>query len=313
MLGQGRFKAVTPFFSESAVPVVFCSDEAYAPYLGVSLQSLVNASSPAHNYDIIVMHSGLSGTSQALLSGQVASRPNFSLRFYDMADICLRFGVAAWFSYPLSAAAYFRLFIPLVFREYAKVLYLDSDTLVREDVARLYSLALGDNLLAAARDYGDLYLEQGTLEYNGKKMACAAYLCDVLRLEKSGDYFNSGVLLWNITAMNRRAIIREFSVFASKHLAMYDQDVLNAVCQGKVLFLEPEWNGQWHVLMVRGTSSRSLEECGEILARAKILHYVHLKPNAVPDLPLGHPWLECARGTPFYARIMGEEKECASL
>ncbi|MGQ7147711.1 glycosyltransferase, partial [Escherichia sp. SS-MK2] len=47
---------------------------------------------------------------------------------------------------------YARLFIPQLFREYKKVVFIDSDTVVKADLATLLDVEIGTNLVAAVKD-----------------------------------------------------------------------------------------------------------------------------------------------------------------
>ena len=44
------------------------------------------------------------------------------------------------------------LFIPSIFPEYDKVIYLDSDIVVNCDIAELYNKDMGDNIIGAVKD-----------------------------------------------------------------------------------------------------------------------------------------------------------------
>ncbi|SQY59429.1 glycosyl transferase family protein [Escherichia coli] len=44
------------------------------------------------------------------------------------------------------------LFIPQLFREYKKVVFIDSDTVVKADLATLLDVEIGTNLVAAVKD-----------------------------------------------------------------------------------------------------------------------------------------------------------------
>ena len=51
-----------------------------------------------------------------------------------------------------SKATYFRLFLPNLYPQYDKVLYLDSDIILNDDIAKLYNINIKDNLLGAVPD-----------------------------------------------------------------------------------------------------------------------------------------------------------------
>lgn len=91
---------------------------------------------------------------------------------------------------------YFRFFIPEIFAHYEKVLYLDSDLICLRDIADLYRVDIGGNLLGAVRDveYARIYNEN--CEIKGYRVK--DYCDDILKLKDYTHYFNSGVLGFNI-------------------------------------------------------------------------------------------------------------------
>lgn len=127
-----------------------------------------------------------------------------------------------------SEAASYRLLLPDLLPEYDKVAYIDCDVVVRNDIAELYEKTdLGDNYL------GVIY--EAAIE--GQAERWKAIGCN------AEEYFNSGFLLMNLEAMRRDGIVEKF-LEASKvdYLEFPDQDVLNQVCQGRVLPLSPVYN-----------------------------------------------------------------------
>ncbi len=92
-------------------------------------------------------------------------------------------------------AASFRLLLPELLKEYDKVIYLDCDIIVRQDLGKLYhQVDLGDNYLAAvfeaALPHQIEYLEQ---------IGC-----------KPGYYFNSGFLLMNMAMMRKDGMTQQW-------------------------------------------------------------------------------------------------------
>lgn len=52
----------------------------------------------------------------------------------------------------ISVAALYRLFLPWVLTEYDKVIYLDVDLIVCDNIGALYDIDLNDNLLGGCKD-----------------------------------------------------------------------------------------------------------------------------------------------------------------
>lgn len=79
---------------------------------------------------------------------------------------------------------YFRLFLPELYPQYDKILYLDSDITIVGDISELYNTDMGTNLVAAAPD--------DIIQYN-KVFQDYAEL--VVGVESYTKYFNAGVLI----------------------------------------------------------------------------------------------------------------------
>ena len=304
MQSKVDFEILTPAFSTNNIPIVFNVDEGYAGYFSVTLQSLLESASVDYNYDLIILQKNLPQNTKALLREQVAGCCNFSLRFFDMTSITNTWGVDNWYNYPLTAAAYYRLFIPLVCQNYEKVLYLDSDLMIYSDVALLFNTELGHNLLAGVRDFGDKHLTDSVVRFAGKELKRKDYLKCELQIKNPKGYINSGVLLFNVSELNQQNCLPLFISLAQKGCVQHDQDVLNSVCNGKILYLDNTWNAQWHVLFNKEASSASQCDLRKTMEQAKILHFIVIRPNLVPEKKLGKPWLKCARKTAFYEELM---------
>ena len=81
-------------------------------------------------------------------------------------------------------ATYYRLFIPELFPNYEKIIYLDTDILLLKDISSLYLTDLGQNYLAAAVDVAATSL--------------TFYKDFMKKFNLQGEYFNDGVLVFNI-------------------------------------------------------------------------------------------------------------------
>lgn len=128
---------------------------------------------------------------------------------------------------------YFRLFIPVMFPQYNKAIYIDSDTVILEDVAKLYNEELGDNLIGAVID-----------ESIAEVKPFAKYIEEVVGISKN-RYINSGMLLLNMEKLRQTKIDERFlDLYNKYHLELIapDQDYINFLCYGKIKYLSSEWD-----------------------------------------------------------------------
>ena len=125
-------------------------------------------------------------------------------------------------------AASLRLLLPELLPELDKILYLDCDIIVRQDLAKLWDQTeLGDHYLAA--------VYEAAIE--GQAERFRALGCDPAK------YFNSGFLLMNLAKMREEKVTEKLlEACRVPYLEFPDQDALNQVCQGRVLPLSPLYN-----------------------------------------------------------------------
>ena len=126
-------------------------------------------------------------------------------------------------------AASFRLLLPELLPEYDKVVYIDCDVIVRQDIGRLFhETHLGDNWLGV--------VFEAPIERQAERFRALG--CDPMR------YFNSGFLLMNLARMREEKVSEKLlEACRVSYLEFPDQDALNQVCQGHVLPLSPLYNG----------------------------------------------------------------------
>lgn len=292
-----------PYFSTNNIPIIFSVDNRYVPVLSVALQSIIENSSEENNYDIIIISQDIDEEGQFSLTSQVKKYTNFSLRFIDISNFVKQYDISKWYyAKRFSPAAYYRLFIPLIFYQYHKLIYLDCDLILTVDIADLFAIDLQDTMLGVVHDF--CFLHMRTMNSQIPWMdETKRYVIDVLQMKDERNYFNSGVLLCNIDKMKEANIFERFLQVAAINCNFaHDQNVLNGACEGDTLFLEGTWNVSAGIINhPRYVLLSQLEEYKQILLHAKILHYTSAyKPWKSFDVKFSSPWWRYARNTPFY-------------
>ena len=167
------------------IPIFFAVDDGYCPFLAVAIQSLIDHASPEYTYSIKVLNTDIGSSNKQKISKY--ERENVSIEFVDLNYYMRKVMDKLYTRDYYSKSTYFRLFIPNLYPQYDKALYLDSDIVVLDDIAALYHTEMGDDLVAAAPD--DIIQFNPVFQtYVEKVVGVADYRC----------YFNAGVLLMNL-------------------------------------------------------------------------------------------------------------------
>ena len=214
------------------IPIFFAVDDGYLPFLAVVMQSLIDNSSKENIYDIKILFTKISNENQYKIKNRYES-DNVKIEFVDLNNYLEKFNDKFYTRDYYSKTTYYRLFIPDLYPEYDKVIYLDSDMTVLTDVAKLYNIDIKDNLLAAVPD-GVIQSEPAFQEYVEKVVGMSDY----------NYYFNAGMLLMNLDALRKFKFIDKFLYLLEtiKFAVAQDQDYLNRICKGRTYMLDESWN-----------------------------------------------------------------------
>ena len=214
------------------IPIFFATDDNYATFLAIALQSIKENASKEYQYNIHVLHRGLSNTSTDMLD--TFNDDNFKL-FYDDVKECLdKYAGTLFVRDYYSKATYYRIFIPSIFPQYKKVLYLDCDIAVKGDISELYNTEIGDNYVGAITD-----------EAVGNVPEFSDYVEKFLGVSQP-NYFNAGILVINLEKLREDHFDEKFLDLISKYkfIVAQDQDYLNVLCKDKVTYISKVWNKQ---------------------------------------------------------------------
>lgn len=264
--------------NKNVVPIFFAVDDKYIPFLAVSLQSLIENSKVENFYLIKILYTDISDENQKKI--QKFEKANVSIEFVDLNYYIEKIKDKLYTRDYYSKTTYFRLFIPNLYPQYNKALYLDCDIVLLEDVADLYNTDMEDNLVAAAPDDVIQTIEVFQ-EYAEKVVGVANYK----------NYFNAGVLLMNLDELRKFDFQEKFiySLEKIKFSVAQDQDYLNRLCKGRVKIVDSNWN--------RMPIAKEKENQGEI----KLIHYnLAYKPWHFEDILYKEYFWNYAEKTEFF-------------
>lgn len=216
------------------IPIFFTIDDSYAPFLAVALNSAIKNSDPQSNYKAIVLYQDLGADNISRL--QSLQTENFKIELMpiraNMEALDDRMSNRLRCDY-FTLTIYFRLFIPSMFPQYDKGIYIDSDVVLTDDIAKLFDIDIGENYIGACNDLSIADIPP-LVAYTEKAVGVNAK-----------EYINSGVLLMNLKKMRDDDLEGHFLALLNKYhfdSIAPDQDYLNAMCNGKIYYLEEKWD-----------------------------------------------------------------------
>ncbi|MBP5772742.1 MAG: glycosyltransferase family 8 protein [Eubacterium sp.] len=265
---------------KTLIPIFFTIDDGYAPYLGVAIKSLIENASKDYRYRIHIIQEGLTDKYKGYLADMATE--DCEIEFCEMRrelDIGSDFDGHKLRADYFTLTIYYRLFIPEMFPEYDKVIYIDSDVVVPGDISELYNEELGDNLVGACTDTSILHIPP-----------LVEYTRDAVGM-KPGEYCNSGILLMNAKKMREVRMDEHFLALLNKYqfdTVAPDQDYLNAMCNGQIKHLSDRYD----VMPVEDAEDKE-----DIV----IIHYnLFSKPWLFDNIQYGDIFWEYAKKTEFY-------------
>ena len=302
-------KKISPAFDTNNVAIAVAANDYFIPYCATFLKSMAEHSDSDKNYDILLLSQDVSDINVKNVKKMLSAWKNISLRVLDPSVLIdqYTFHIEGHFS----KETYYRLVLPELLPNYDKVLYLDSDMIAMDDVAKIYDENIDGYLLAACHDADTAGL------YNGYRKDKKDYTDKILKLKEPYQYFQAGVLLLNLEEFRKRYTTKQILDFAvSEKWQLLDQDILNKLCEGAVKYIDMSWNVMVDFAGIRinqiiALAPRWLNEMyQEARKNPKIIHYAGpQKPWFEPEMDFGIQFWECARGTAYYEVMLGRMNE----
>ena len=266
------------------ISIFMAVDDNYLSYLIVAIKSISIHSSDEYVYDVRVLNTGLSRTNVRKLRHM--SFDNVVITLVDIERIvgALREDMAHRLRDYYSEAIYYRMFIASMYPRLTRAVYIDCDVILVDDIAKLYFTDIGDNVLGAVAD-----------ELVPTVPELVGYVEKWVGVKKE-RYFNSGVLLMNLTAFRKYKIAEKFK----RLLLGYnfdtiepDQDYLNFLCRDRIFYLNAGWNKQ-----PKADNYLPVEN-------QHLIHYnLYSKPWYYSGVPYEDLFWDVARRTPYYTDIV---------
>lgn len=217
------------------ISIVVASDNHYSILIAALLKSIdVNHHTDEH-IDFHIIDDGISGKFKEKLE-TIVDPARITIKWFNSKKIIPDSIVIPVDNSAFPLTVYLRVFSPYVVdKDVEKLIYLDVDTIVQDDISKLWSTSLGDYIAGAVQDVGKtMDCEWGGVP-NYKELGFTA----------DTKYFNSGVLMINAKRWREENFSAQVISALSKykeHVRLADQYGLNVVLANQWLELDPKWN-----------------------------------------------------------------------
>lgn len=285
--------------------VVYAGDNKYAMMIGVSLFSLLKNNTHLDMLVYVFSHAMTEKSKRNLKL--IAKQFEQKIIIKEMPDLDALSGkelqIGNW-----AKSAYLRLFMPrLLPGEYKRVLWLDGDTLVVNDLSEL--------------------LKEDIDQY-----ACAAVIDSTKSFKllhgfkKKDPYFNSGVLLMNMEYWRKNRVCEKFLAEINRRKGYSidpDQSYINCLLKGHIKILNPQYNVMHRWYLAAEDYDKYLRAVGyhaceiynkdileNAIINARIYHYAGTNDFRPWFKECRHPagkvWIEYLRKTPWKDYVLKE-------
>lgn len=243
--------------SSEEINIVFAIDDNYARHCAGAIKSILDNSNEKQKFKFfIVCDEYFSDEKKSLLSNYENQNIKIEYLPVDRADFSF---------YPLnrehiSIATYYRLALHKILpKDVSKVIYLDSDLVVVDNICKLWNIDFEGNYLAGSPDEG------GVLQIRR------------LGLPLSHNYINAGICVMNIEKMRKLNLEHLYAETLYKNydlITLQDQDILNIAFVNKIKRLHCRWNVQSRFYKQNELEyAYSYEELKEAALQPSIIHY----------------------------------------
>lgn len=207
------------------IDIVFSTDNNYVQHCCAAITSiLLNADISAY-FRFYILDGGIKRENKKKLS-ELKNIRDFSVQFIDMSQY--DFSLFPLNRKYISVATYYRLLLLDILPEnISKVIYLDCDVIVEQDIKQLWDIDISEFLAGVVEDEGSISQLKR------------------LNLPEQNNYFNAGVVVFNIEKLRDFDFKQKCINYYKENqaiISLQDQDILNGVLNGKCRFLPLNWN-----------------------------------------------------------------------
>lgn len=261
--------------------ILFSSDNNYAQHLGVAIYSLLSNNKDVDRIRIFVVDNEISDLNKRKLADVVSYFQNSSIEYISFEK--WKNSLHLNMSWNISISSYARLFVSSMLpSDVDRVLYLDCDMIVCEELIDLWRIDMNGNIIAAVQDT----IREGVKNAVG--------------LSSIDKYFNAGMILIDLKAWREQqceTLCLKFIEDRNGQVIHHDQGVLNGVFRNAWTRLPLKYNLMTihYVLSQKGVKKYFKDEAPfyaeeEVLEAIKHPAILHFTPSFTT-----RPWVKSCK------------------
>lgn len=295
------FQAPNPIYKTNYAAVVFCVGPLFVPQLCVALKSLIANTSEKHFYDILVLGYQLSIGMIENITRMAEKFQNVKIRVIKMDGVLQDCLTGGGNEFELTKSM--NVMLPSILLNYNRVIYLDCDLIVNEDIYQLVDLDIGSNLIGAASDIGVLLTQ-----YEKKSCYIREHIQKGLGLQNLREYISTGVMVMNLSELRKiMSPARMAWLFHVHKWPLLNRDIWAEVCRDKIFLLDQSWN-----LMVqrkedieKWKQTKLVKKYIQWQKSPKIVHYIQGASLRCGEMgEITSMFWEYAKDTPYYEYLI---------
>lgn len=282
------------------IPIMLATDDNYTPQTGVTIISALENRIRDVFYSFYIFTASEFGIETLAKFHQIEEKyPKCSI-------ICLKMDDNLFSDVKLNIShitrpTFYRLVAASKLPQYEKIIYLDSDVIVEQDLSEYFNFNLSGYYVAGVKGASYHWPADGNKAY-----------CKENGLPAIDQYVNAGVLLFNLSNIRLDNVEEEFIKLSKLGLRSQDQDVINRACYNKILHLPYKYNCM--VAKYEKTPKQLLKvfdqaQINEANNCPTIIHYAaEKKPWADLSCALADRWWKYAYGSPYYGEMIEKNR-----
>ncbi|MBE2894791.1 DUF4422 domain-containing protein [Spirabiliibacterium falconis] len=298
--------SIKPETNKEIVSVVIASDNNYVPHLASLILSIIENLDDKFYLDLIILDGGISIYNHNMLQA-LCRNFDANIQFLDLKSEFNNLSVHMHFS----KATFYRLILDRLVTDRDRVLYIDCDTIVNQDLSKLFFMDLEGKAIGAVFDYIMHHFCQAGIPSISDigSIKSKEYLEDYVGLKNRWNkYFQAGVILFDLEKL-RRLDLSDVMVKAliEKKYWFLDQDILNKYFSNNIKFISPKWNVvNCGDEIFNGLSHDQISEIEDARKDPYIIHYAgyETKPWNNPEARFNEYYFYYLRKTFWYEEVL---------
>ena len=204
--------------------IVFITDNKYVVPTVVAITSLIANKEKSHFYNVHIITTNLTFYNRHLLKR--LNTETVDIDIIDKSDLVCQYAHIDQNRH-VTPSALLKFFLPDIFPNLNKILYLDSDIILQKGFEDIFNTELGNSYAAVVKD-----------------ILCKLNRKHMIKFNINNDfYFNTGVLLLNLKKMREENIAQKLIDYRINNKNYFmDQDTFNAVIGSNVKYISYKYN-----------------------------------------------------------------------